>query len=618
MRRREWSRNRGQSKPRAKSYQIRMGQLLGPYSVGAIFPCDANNVVMIAGLDPYESHKDKMEQVFDSRLCRHIGVSALYEPPKYVKGSQGNAFIPAVRFPGWMYCPKCKRMEYRDPTDTSPSPFCSRCYNETNRKIKLVPERFIVVCPEGHVDDFPVMKWVHDGQDINPKDPHHIVTRNTQGGSATMGDIVYKCSCGAGPKTLRGATNPQKLEDIAYHCQGRKPWLDIASSPCSTPNENLRVVIMGATNVCYSDTVSSVLIPDPWEKSVRGAAASHLRELLDAEEHGDFERMLGIVAREECVRPEELRLAFKKEKSDVSDVPASEDAYRYDEYMTLKAPEISRRGEFVGESVPIMEYDSEVIQDYFSGITLVDTLTVTRALVGLSRLNPEANAEKSMWERRASLSKERLDWTVAVQTIGEGIFIELDGERLEEWENRPVVQGRIRLMQENLSSSRAAMNLSPKELNPRFVTIHTLAHLLMLGISEVCGYAAASLRERIYCERYIEDGEPTFPSMHGLLIYTSSGSGDGSLGGLVRSGEPGRFEEILQRTLEKALWCSSDPVCIESPGQGLDSCNLAACYNCTLVPETSCEAGNRLLDRGLLVGTIDDPRTGLLGTELHQ
>ena len=79
-----------------------------------------------------------------------------------------------------------------------------------------------------------------------------------------------------------------------------------------------------------------------------------------------------------------------------------------------------------------MEYDSEVIQDYFSGITLVDTLTVTRALVGLSRLNPEANAEKSMWERRASLSKKRLDWTTAVQTIGEGIFIELDGRRLEE------------------------------------------------------------------------------------------------------------------------------------------------------------------------------------------
>lgn len=32
---------------------------------------------------------------------------------------------------------------------------------------------------------------------------------------------------------------------------------------------------------------------------------------------------------------------------------------------------------------------------------------------------------------------------------------------------------------------------------------------------------------------------------------------------------------ILHDALEKALWCSGDPVRIESHGQGLDSCNLA-------------------------------------------
>ena len=41
-----------------------------------------------------------------------------------------------------------------------------------------------------------------------------------------------------------------------------------------------------------------------------------------------------------------------------------------------------------------------------------------------------------------------------------------------------------------------------------------------------------------------------------------------------------------------------------------DSCNLAACHACGLLPETSCEEFNRFLDRGLVVGTLDDPNLG--------
>jgi hypothetical protein len=52
---------------------------------------------------------------------------------------------------------------------------------------------------------------------------------------------------------------------------------------------------------------------------------------------------------------------------------------------------------------------------------------------------------------------------------------------------------------------------------------------------------------------------------------------------------------------------------MESKGQGPDSCNLAACHCCALLPKTSCEEGNRLLDRGLVVGTPQDPALGLFG-----
>jgi hypothetical protein len=233
-------------------------------------------------------------------------------------------------------------------------------------------------------------------------------------------------------------------------------------------------------------------------------------------------------------------------------------------------------------------------------------------------LNPEYNDSKTMEERRRVLSVGKLDWTLANQNIGEGIFVELNNSRLGEWANRAEVASRISIMQENLDVSRRERNLAPKILNPKYVVIHTLSHLLIRGISEVCGYSAASLRERIYCQQFMsDDGMEDFEDMHGLLIYTASSSGDGSLGGLVRSGEPGRFEDIFLGALQKATWCSDDPVCIESAGQGLDSCNLAACYNCTLLPETACENGNKFLDRGVVIGTLDDPEVGLFGNEAN-
>ena len=63
--------------------------------------------------------------------------------------------------------------------------------------------------------------------------------------------------------------------------------------------------------------------------------------------------------------------------------------------------------------------------------------------------------------------------------------------------------------------------------------------------------------------------------MCGVLIYTASGDSEGSLGGLVRQGEPGRLEDTILAAIHNAEWCSSDPICIQSLGQGPESCNLA-------------------------------------------
>jgi hypothetical protein len=59
--------------------------------------------------------------------------------------------------------------------------------------------------------------------------------------------------------------------------------------------------------------------------------------------------------------------------------------------------------------------------------------------------------------------------------------------------------------------------------------------------------------------------------------------------------------------IETAAWCSADPLCAEHSGQGFGNLNRGACHACALLPETSCETGNTLLDRVLVVGGGDVP-----------
>lgn len=97
--------------------------------------------------------------------------------------------------------------------------------------------------------------------------------------------------------------------------------------------------------------------------------------------------------------------------------------------------------------------------------------------------------------------------------------------------------------------------------------------------------------------------------MSGLLLYTANGDSEGTLSGLVRQG-PENLDSTIQAALMNASICSSDPLCIESEGQGTHGLNLAACHACGLLPETSCEQRNLLLDRVLVLGTADNVEVG--------
>ena len=598
---------------------MRRSALIGPWGVGAIVPFPNDESLMIAGLDMWRYNDSKPFLIKDERLERRLGVQELRWPPDFRdhNADPENCFIkiPAVRFPTWHYCPFCGTMQKTSLYQQQPECECypwpngRKCDPSYRRRRKLIPERFIVICPEGHIDDFPVAEWLHfnSGRIYNPDTCK--IRRSTGGASASLTGVYYECSCGA-RKNIAGATRPGALAKIGYKCKGSKPWLGIMSDeehPCN--NTDVQVVLRGATNVWFADTRSSIYIPTDAEKTSKRIISildSFFDALSAARINGEWNRaFIDILADRNNVDRDELFAAFIKRDSGTEDLngvteEVSEEEYRLAEYKVLVKSSGSDAQRFHSKNYPITTYDP-VISKYFKSISLVHKLQETRAFVGFSRVEP---TEMPVSERKKMLRLGDEGWLPAIQVQGEGIFFEFNKEAVENWANLPAVKARMKNLQIAYRQSRFGKK-ADGDLRPVYVLIHTFAHLLINQLSFECGYGSSSIRERIYCEKT----DNQF-GMYGVLIYTASGDSEGSLGGLVRQGEKGRIEDTIKDAVINASWCSSDPVCIQSLGQGPESLNLAACHNCALLPETCCENGNRLLDRGVVVGTLTDQSVG--------
>jgi hypothetical protein len=209
--------------------------------------------------------------------------------------------------------------------------------------------------------------------------------------------------------------------------------------------------------------------------------------------------------------------------------------------------------------------------------------------------------------RLVPLARSKPTWVPASEVRGEGIFLKLPEDLLQAWEKRVADSEAMRLHREayvryrrNRYSDRINKLPDFDEMahwpGARFVALHTLSHLLIRTISLECGYSSASLSERIY------SGTEDDPHRAGILIYTAVPDSEGTLGGLVSLAEPDRLVQLTRRALTDAMHCSSDPLCAERlPHKPDDFLHGAACHVCLFVSETTCERGNKFLDRRFLV-----------------
>ncbi|WP_435165121.1 DrmB family protein [Paenibacillus glycanilyticus] len=612
-------------------YPIRRAQLIAPFGTGAMSISKNGLSAICSGLDHWFKDKngtfEKVDlsefKIKEWRLERLLGVDHFRLPPdfRYRGESEKNKFltVPFLRFPQWHYCTFCGEMKKTELTTKSREE-CPSC-KEKNVKRYMVQVPFIAICEKGHIQDFPWREWVH--HELSPSCNAKMKLISTGGGALTT--MQVKCSCGKS-RLLNGITtaHPDGTTDLSkeligdgmiFTCQGKKPWLGTEEGePCDC---HLRGSLRSASNVYFAQVKSAIYIP--------GEANKQINQLVTMFRTNQFERLinltkLGNLSFEKTII--ELRTQFPTELQSYTDneikraliaMEQNEDEragivneefdleriLRLEEYSVLSEP--TEQEELKIRHVPIEKYDKQIFQleKYFSDVFLVERLKETRVLAGFNRVfndQPRDYLELKHHMWRSVPHNTSDDWLPAYVVYGEGIFLKFNPELLHDWEQRINVNTRIQPLAERYRHLLNNRRTREKQIIPRFVMAHTFAHLLMNQLTFECGYSSSSLRERLYISN--DESKP----MYGVLIYTAAGDSDGTMGGLVRMGKPGYLEQVIRKSLLNAGWCSADPICSEIEAQGPDSCNMAACHSCSLVPETACEEFNRFLDRGLTVG----------------
>ncbi len=625
------------------THSVRSSQAVMQYGPGAMI--DFPDQTLMTAAPEYWS--EAVRKIHDERLEKVLKVSYFGKP----ESNSGKKSIRYVRFPEWYFCPKCRKFQSirdwvaedrRKAGNMDDYKFMVRGMRCPTCRVQLVVERLVTVCEKGHIDDFPWVEWTHarsfpSARPICPN-PHLEISTSRTSAEGLEG-IVLKCSCGA-RATLSGAFDTDIFEKIdqkypgKYHftCAGRHPWKHTVEKCSEYPKVQQR----SSASVYFPVITSSIVIP-PYSSRLTASVDScskfeeahkALGESLEEwrEDGLSEERINAKIERRIEKAAAEIAPVIGAQYDDVVRIlqrkwllsdGAEEDAslglaYKLEEYGALTGSVRigALDGDFVREELSAGMYD---VIPAIKQVALIHKVREVQALLGFTRLKPSETDEDGNGLRPiVPIREAQTDWLPANEVRGEGIFLCFDDRAINTWiENNPEVKHRAAMITENYGNSPFGESRK-RTITPRYIMLHTLAHLLIRQLSFECGYGIASLKERIYCH---DDRDQ---SMSGILIYTASGDSEGTLGGLVRQGRPDTLPGIFQKAILGALICSNDPVCSLSQGQGRDSLNLAACYSCTLLPETSCEAYNGFLDRGMVIGTCRNRNIGFFSSWIEQ
>lgn len=542
--------------------------------------------------------------IYEPRLQAQLSVDHFRLPPTVEEIPQqpemvdARYAVPAVRFPRWHECSKCHRI------GTEGNPFqvagdgnrlqCVACHKFTN------PVRFVISCDLGHITDFPWVWWAHrtrkEGACPNP-----VLELRSKGESASLADLYIQCRTCKVPVSLGNAFGAESLKGLP--CSGARPWL-LDRQQC---DHQPRVLQRGASNIHFPAIASALSIP-PVSEPLAQILDEHWEVIRSIPRDALAPSLQGI-AGVNGVSVENLVAAFERRRAIDAESGLRTDAdSRAEEYLALsETQEDMAIGDFLTQFVNRVQEPPSELALWFDLIGAVSRLREVRALVGFSRIQPysigvERAADAIQSGRIAPLSKGPVPWLPAAEIRGEGIFLRFRTEAIEHWiTSNEAVSAQSTLIDglaERMAIDRGIRR--DYQITPRLLLVHSFAHALIRQLAIECGYSSSALRERLY----IAEPGPGKPAMNGVLIYTGSPDSEGSLGGLVRLASPSLISRLVGQAVKNAMWCGSDPVCLESdPRHSGERLGGAACHCCLLAPETACEKYNRELDRTMMVGS---------------
>ena len=594
----------------SKDRQIRRAQTVSPFGVGAIYDIGDESLVS-CDISRWGKNGTPIRL---KRLERPLRVSGFRMAPA-PRGSLDRypPRIPYYRFPQWMFCPSCRYM-VRWSTRSEQRGEPPRCQGDGCKGRVLVPMRFVVACERGHLGDVPWDFWAHLGADVVAKgrcQKPRLRFESRPGRGSGLGSLVVRCVVCKSERSLQGITSVDLLDVFNLRCCGRQPWQ--RSDDAIECDASPKILQRGASNVYYPAVVSGIDIP---LDAVEGQLGGLREEIMS---HPNFTRLktafesssglnnplvdayAQVIADGLGCEPSQVTDVLSETESaggGASEVPFSDEGLLREEWPHLVTPPetCDSSAAFIADRIDLSKVeDSFGLLKLIENIVLVHRLREVRALRGFHRVRP-GPAESMV---RADLGRG-VNFLPGMEVFGEGIFVEFSESALARWSevNAQALDARIKAVHARWAGGNFTFLPEP---TGRRILLHTFAHLLIRQLSFDCGYSASSLRERLY----VAEAGAAGGAMAGLLIYTADSDSEGSLGGLVRQGHPERLLPSIVASLRSATWCSSDPICRETDGQGLGGMNRAACHGCALVSETSCVHGNTLLDRTLAVGGGD-------------
>ncbi len=600
--------------------QIRPSQLVFTFGVASLIDLP-NMSGLVMGLDDWNTQycRPIEEDRLLAAIQRRMGaqVVQLFVPPIKLDETKSDPGAPAIGvpvapFPRWMRCPLCDTLATidsgvfrlkQDPWRPDRTEYVHEGCTKARGNISpsALSVRFLLACREGHLTDFPWLDFVHKGN--VPCKPAQLTLRE-YGISGDASDIIVKCLGCNIERRMSDAFD----QDTHFTCPGHHPHLRrIETDPCA---EQARAILLGASNSWFSVSLSALSIPQATDRLAKLVEEQwgELKSVESADELQFYRKKLqkfpGLIPLFSDFGDPKIWEAIEAKRSGGGQDDNSIPDIKLPEWQVFSNPDsaVENRDFKLRRVAAPKEFENA-----FEETVLIERIREVRALLGYTRLESNADfAEITALEdvRLSPISRTPPTWLPASEVRGEGIFLRLKEEVLQAWESRKEVQ-QLRLdFLKSHEEWRRLRKLKPlQEGFPgiRLVLLHSLAHALIRQIVLDCGYNSASLRERLYSRSSSDGAGP----MAGILIYTAAPDSEGTLGGLVELGNPASLGRHLQQALEGMRVCASDPLCSEhapsSDGRGIHG---ACCHACLFVPETSCERGNRYLDRSVLVETF--------------